>query len=348
MRSGSRSVPSRRFRRPVRTRTGRRSGRSPRASATPASRRAPDPASSSANRRCGQVDDLGVGALLEPGRRLGPQAEPPRGPGDGDGQEPRHLEQDVGGGAGDLGVGATHHAGDADRPVLAVADQQVVGGERALDVVEGHEVSPSCARRTRKPPPAHLGQVVGVVGLAQLEHHVVGHVDHVLIGRMPRRVSRRAMHRVGVADRHAAEDPGHEPPAQVGVDDLDPRPARCRSAGTSSTTGSGSENGTPSRAARSRATPGDRHGVGSVGVDLEVVEHVGLDAERLGDRRADRQVPAGEDEDAGVVVAQAELARRAEHPVGPLAPQLPAADLHAVRASPCRRSPAARGRRPPC
>ena len=41
-------------------------------------------------------------------------------------------------------------------------------------------VSPSRARRTRKPPPGELGEVVGVVRLAELEHHVVRDVDDVV------------------------------------------------------------------------------------------------------------------------------------------------------------------------
>ena len=50
--------------------------------------------------------------------------------------------------------------------------------------------------------------------------------------------------------------------------------------------GSGRVNGRRSRAARSRAHAGDRHRVGPVRVDLEVVEDVGLDAHRLRERRA--------------------------------------------------------------
>ena len=42
--------------------------------------------------------------------------------------------------------------------VVGVADEQVVGRERALDVVEGHERLAVAARRTRKPPPATLAR----------------------------------------------------------------------------------------------------------------------------------------------------------------------------------------------
>ena len=43
--------------------------------------------------------------------------------------------------------GAAHDPGDADRLVVAVADQQVVGGEAPLDVVEGHERLALAGRR---------------------------------------------------------------------------------------------------------------------------------------------------------------------------------------------------------
>jgi hypothetical protein len=62
-----------------------------------------------------------------------------------------------------------------------------------------------------------------------------------------------------------------------------------------------------------------------------VVEDVGGDAEGLGDRGAEgRAVATGgrDDEDAAVVVAEAELPARAQHAVGPLAAHLAPGDLH--------------------
>ena len=75
---------------------------------------------------------------------------------------------------------------------------------------------------------------------------------------------------------------------------------------------------------------GHRHRVGPVRVDLEVVEHVGLDAERLGERRRPASSVVREDQDAAGVAGQVELGRAAQHPVGPLAPELAPADLHAA------------------
>ena len=68
------SVPSSRSTRSVRTRTTGRSGGQLAVDATAGDRAATPAPSSSANRRMREVDDLGVGALLEPGRRLGLRA----------------------------------------------------------------------------------------------------------------------------------------------------------------------------------------------------------------------------------------------------------------------------------
>ena len=94
--------------------------------------------------------------------------------------EVRGLDDDVGGAGvgvvvGDLGVGAAHDAREADRAAV-VGDHQVLGVERALDAVEGGELLALLG-------PAHAdraldeGAVVGVQGLAELQHHVVGDVD---------------------------------------------------------------------------------------------------------------------------------------------------------------------------
>ena len=74
---------------------------------------------------------------------------------------------------------------------------------------------------------------------------------------------------------------------------------------------------------------GHRHRVGPVGVDLEVVEDVGLDPERVAQGRSGL-VAVTEDENSHGIAWKAELRRRTQHAVGPFAAQLAAADLHAV------------------
>jgi hypothetical protein len=75
---------------------------------------------------------------------------------------------------------------------------------------------------------------------------------------------------------------------------------------------------------------GHRHRIGSVGVDLEVVEHVALDAHRVGEGGARLGDARRQDEDPGVVAAQPDLACRAQHAVGPLPPHLATTDLEAA------------------
>ncbi len=172
----------------------------------------------------GQVDDLGIGAPLEAGRRLGTQAEVLGGAGHGHGLPPGAFEQDRGGALGDLGGGAAHHPGDAHRHVVGVADHAVApADEGALDTVEGRDrlavAGPSHPQRALR----HRGGVVGVVGLAQLEHDVVGGVDHVVDGSHPERgepIGDPAGRRL---DADPLEDADVEAPAQVRVVDLDGR-----------------------------------------------------------------------------------------------------------------------------
>lgn len=106
------------------------------------------------------------------------QAEPARGAAHEQRLEARALEQHARRRAGDLGVEAAHHARERDRS-LAVADQQISGDQRALDVVERLELL--AVTRVRHADDARL-QEIGierVQRLAELEQHVVGDVDEV-------------------------------------------------------------------------------------------------------------------------------------------------------------------------
>ncbi|KAG1647761.1 hypothetical protein GQR58_030342 [Nymphon striatum] len=76
---------------------------------------------------------------------------------------------------------------------------------------------------------------------------------------------------------------------------------------------------------------GDRHGVGTVGVDLEVPQHIFGDAECVVDRSAECSVGlTSEQHDAVAVVAKADFAGRAAHAVGHFAAHLALGDFHAV------------------
>ena len=255
--------------------------------------------------------------------------EPARGAAHRPRLEPGHLQQHVRGGRADLARGPAHDPGDADRLLLGVADQQVIGREGPLDVVEGDQLLALAGPADHEAAARDQIEVVGVVRLAELEHHVVRDVDQRVDG--PHAQGEEApLHPAGRrSDRHVAEHPGTEAPAEVGVVDLHRDRLGGRGAGRGDL-GRREREGKVERGSQVAGEPGDRHGVGPVGVDLEVPEHVGDDAEGVGERgaRVGRDV---EDADAGVVVAQAQLAAGAEHAVGELAADLAAADLHTSR-----------------
>ena len=276
----------------------------------------------------GHLSDLGVAAALEAGRRLAAQVQPLRRPGDRHGVPPGHLQQHRCGGVGDLGRRATHHTGDADRHVVGIGQDAVTAGEGALHAVERDDAL-AVARPTHpQVAVAELREVVGVAGLAQLEHHVVGRVDHVVdrahaecgepIGQPARRR----------ADGDVVQHPSVEAPAELGGGDLDRRPAGERGRGRRDRRGHlGEGDAEPGRQVACHS--GHRHGVGPVRVDLQVVEDVVDDTEG-GLQVSTRRGGGVEDQDALVIVAETELATGAEHAVRPLAAQLATLDLHAV------------------
>src|SRR3546814_18217767 len=61
-----------------------------------------------------------------------------------------------------------------------VADQQVLGGQGALDVVEGGEALTVLRGAHAEARSGHLGEVVGVARLAPHEPHVLRYVHHVV------------------------------------------------------------------------------------------------------------------------------------------------------------------------
>ena len=144
---------------------------------------------------------------------------------------------------------------------------------------------------------------------------------------MPARSSRSAIQRADGPTSTPVSTVAVNRPQSVGGEDA--RPASRPRAPDGSTVGGGSVNGTPRWAARSRATPRWHQASGRLRVRSRsnTTSRVTPSASKTGapTRQARRQ-----DQDAAVLVAQAELARRAEHAVRPLAPQLAPLDLQAV------------------
>ena len=110
----------------------------------------------------GQLDDRGIGPLFEASGGLAANAEPAGRLRDGHRLEPGHLDQDIGRAFADLRRGASHDPADTVGLVVGIADEEIVVGERALDVVERDEVL--AIPRAAHPQPAAFDtrEVVGV------------------------------------------------------------------------------------------------------------------------------------------------------------------------------------------
>ncbi len=255
---------------------------------------------------------LDVAAALEPIRRVGREAERPRGPADGAGIPVGRLQQHPRGGARHLAVRAAHHPADADR-ALGVAHQRHVGVERPLLTVQG------LGALARPRAPHHhrvLGQRVqieGVQRLAQLPHDVVRHVDQVVDRAQAHRAEplgepgRRRLH--GESGDHA----GAEARAEVGR--LHPH----RGEAGRLHVGLGRDHAGEAEGCAGEGRDLARHahhrqGIGAIGRDLDVEDPV-VEPEVGGEVGAERRL-GGQQEDAAVVVAQPQLLLRAEDAFG--------------------------------
>ena len=87
----------------------------------------------------------------------------------------RGLQQHIGGVRIDLGGARAHHAADR-RDGHIVDDQHVARFQRAFDAVEGHHPLPRLGEANREVA-ADATAVMGVHGVAEFEHDVVGDVD---------------------------------------------------------------------------------------------------------------------------------------------------------------------------
>ncbi len=74
---------------------------------------------------------------LETCRGLGAQRQALTGEANPVGGKPSRLECDLGGAAADLGVLATHDSGNANRPIVAVTDQQVGRVKGTFHTIKG-------------------------------------------------------------------------------------------------------------------------------------------------------------------------------------------------------------------
>ena len=125
----------------------------------------------------GEAPDLGVDTALETLAGIGGEAVSAPTPGDGCRREPGHFEQHTAGLGRDAGPHAAHHAGER-HGTGRIGDDEFVGGERHGTAVQ--QVAGLTGRsETHGERATHdLVEIVGVHRLAELEHDVVGDVDH--------------------------------------------------------------------------------------------------------------------------------------------------------------------------
>ena len=201
-------------------------------------------------------DAVGIDPPFEAVTRLRAQPRPLRRAGDAHGVEVRGLDEHRRGGVGHLGVTAAHDPGEGLRPVVRVADDEILGGEGALDPVERRETLTVGREAHADPAPAEPVEIEGVQRLVALEQHVVRHVDDVRDrpharegeapghprGRLPHRHLGNAGHVPGARGRERRRRPMH----LVGA---------ARDATGRPPTGSGTSNGSEKCAASSRAMP---------------------------------------------------------------------------------------------
>ena len=241
------------------------------------------------------------------------------------------LDHQVRRGPVDLGVQAAHGAGHGDRPGR-VGDQDVLGVQGPDHVIQGLQLL------ARPGPPHHdlavqLGPVERVQRLAEFQHQVIGHVHG----------ERHRPHAApGQPDLHPQRGPGlrgetphlaqDETVAGGGVLDpgrVDVRPGEVQGSAQQRRVGQGGRGrigeGHAVRAGQLAGQPAHGHRVAAVGRhrDLEhLVTQVRVGHKVRTERRAGRQ-----HEDPGVIVADGQLAGRADHPLRDAAVRLARADL---------------------
>ena len=207
----------------------------------------------------------------------------------------------------------------------------------ALGAVEGDEplTGPGAPRHHGRPTQPR--QVVRVHRLVQLEHHVVGRIDHVVDRADPHR---RKPPREPVGRRrhaHPSENGAEEAGTTFRVLDRNPHPAgrrgRTGARGRRHRTArrAGERRKPELHAVRDRELPGNSlvaKEVGTVGRDVE--DETGIRQRHGLEQRRARRGVGGKLPEALMVVAESQLARGAKHPLGDFTAQLALLDAKAA------------------
>ena len=244
------------------------------------------------------------------------------------GVEARTLDHHVDGVVLDLGIHAAHNASQC-YGTLAIGDETHAGVKRALLAVKGHKLLALLGGANHHAAMAiALGkgrQVKGVQRLTGEHHHVIGDVDDVVVRAHAQGVEALDHPVWRRTDLHIAHDAGDIAVAQALVGNLDRKLVVGRAAGLGLDGGQLNVEIAVEDGAGLAGHADHGQAIGTVGRDL-AVEHGVARAHVLGKRHAAGRV-LGQDHDAGVVAAQAELARGAVHAHGHDAAKLALLDL---------------------
>ena len=244
------------------------------------------------------------------------------------GVEAGALDHHVNGVVLDFGIHAAHNAGQR-HGALAVGNQAHAGVEHALLAVERRELLILLGGANHHAAMAIARgkgvQIKGVQRLTGEHHHVIGDVDDVVVRAHAQGVE-ALDHPVGRrTDLHIAHDAGNVAVAQALVGNLDRKLVVGRAAGLGLDGGQLNVEIAVEDGAGLAGHADHGQAIGTVGRDL-TVEHGVARAHVLGKRHAAGRV-LGQDHDARVVAAQAELARGAVHAHGHDAAKLALLDL---------------------
>ena len=128
-----------------------------------------------------QLGRVAVNALLVAGGRVAVLAQSAAGLTDGVAGEGSALEEQAGGVVVHAGVCTAHDAGQSHR-LLCVADDQIVGVQGELLLIEGGDLLAFHGAADGDAAAGDLVQIESVHGLAHLQQGVVGNIDHIADG----------------------------------------------------------------------------------------------------------------------------------------------------------------------
>ena len=282
--------------------------------------------------RAGNVGDIHAAGLVDLALKanggVGDQRQIAAGVRGATGVEAGALDHHVDGIVLDLGIHAAHNAGQR-HGALAVGDKAHAGVERTLLAVERRELLILLGGANHHAAVAiALGKGVQVKGVQRLtgeHHHIVGDVDDIVVRAHAQGV-KALDHPVGRgADLHVTYDAGDVAVAQALVGNLDGKLVVGRAAGLGLDGGQLNVEIAVEDGAGLAGHADHGQAVGAVGRDL-AVEHSVARTHVLGKRHAAGRI-LGQDHNAGVVAAQAELACGAVHAHGHDAAELALLDF---------------------